>query len=214
MKTFNGYIWDFDGTLFDSYPRMSLAFCKAVRAYAQQNHCQIPISQPEVRRYMKQSVSCAWHEYQRRYQLPNTVLEQYTILEKTMEEEPFRPFSETPFVLRALKERGARQFIYTHRDRKVVDYLRDFGLLEYFEGIITAEDAYRFPPKPAPQAIVYLLQTYHLDPQKTIMIGDRSIDIEAAHRARIAGCLVDPEFEIAGCQAEYTIRSVASVAVE
>ena len=42
-----------------------------------------------------------------------------------------------------------------------------------------------FARKPAPDAINHLIDRYHLDPEKTMMVGDRKLDIEAGINAKI-----------------------------
>ena len=123
-----------------------------------------------------------------------------------MPEEPFAPYAETASVLRALKAEGARHFVYTHRGNETIEYLKRFGLLELFQRCITAADG--FPPKPSPEALRYLIQTYHLTPAKSLMIGDRLIDMEAAVNAGIPGCLFDPENEISDVRDQHHIQNL------
>ena len=51
----------------------------------------------------------------------------------------------------------------------------------------------QFPAKPAPDALLNLMARRSLEPAQCLMLGDRSIDVEAARNAGIAGCLFDPE---------------------
>ncbi len=194
MEKYESYIWDFDGTLFESYKRMSLAFWKALQEHSAEQGKAIAVSQQEIRQKMKQSVGFAWHFYQVRYNLPDTVMKRYRDLEKTMTEEPFEPFPETKEVLSHLFHSGSRHFVYTHRGKEAENYLQSFDLAKYFTGLVTAADG--FPAKPAPDALMYLIDSYHIRPEEALMIGDRIIDIQAAQNAGIAGCLLDPEDEI------------------
>ncbi|WP_254556512.1 HAD-IA family hydrolase, partial [Salmonella enterica] len=45
--------------------------------------------------------------------------------------------------------------------------------------------------KPAPESINYLLNKYKLNPKKTVMIGDRPLDIEAGNAAGISTIYFD-----------------------
>ena len=54
------------------------------------------------------------------------------------------------------------------------------ALSKTLTGIVTASD--RFPRKPDPTAINALVEHYGLDPQVTVMIGDRAIDVEAGQK--------------------------------
>ena len=60
------------------------------------------------------------------------------------------------------------------------------GLAPFFSGGVTGEDG--FPSKPAPDAILHLLNTHAIPPGQALMIGDRLIDVQAAQNAGIAGC--------------------------
>ncbi|MCI8633432.1 MAG: HAD-IA family hydrolase [Lachnospiraceae bacterium] len=209
MEKYESYIWDFDGTLFESYKRMSLAFCKAVQEYGAEQGKEISVSQQEIRQKMKCSVGVAWRYYQARYQLPESVIERYRDLEKNMPEEPFAPFPETKTVLSQLFHGGSRHFVYTHRGNETGCYLEKFGLANYFTGLITAADG--FPAKPAPDALMYLIDRYQIKPEQALMIGDRIIDMQAAQNAGIAGCLFDPENEIENGIGGYRIQSLSQL---
>ena len=60
---FTDYIWDFDGTLFDTYPRISTSFREALR----QLGCERP--EAEILSAVKMSVRGAANDYARRYNL-------------------------------------------------------------------------------------------------------------------------------------------------
>ena len=47
-----------------------------------------------------------------------------------------------------------------------------------------------FPGKPAPDAVLYLLEKHGLDPAETIMIGDRDLDGQSGINAGATGCLL------------------------
>ena len=63
-------------------------------------------------------------------------------------------------------------------------------LYEYFSDFIVRNDG--FADKPAPDALLYLLDKHHIDPQDAVMIGDRGIDVQAGLNAGIATILFDP----------------------
>ena len=69
--------------------------------------------------------------------------------------------------------------------------MRAGGMAELFEGGVTSEDG--FPPKPAPDAVLFLMQQYAIPPAAAVMVGDRLLDARAGLNAGIAGCLWDPE---------------------
>ena len=60
---------------------------------------------------------------------------------------------------------------------------RDLGLDSYFTEILTSQSG--FARKPSPEAATYLISKYHLKPDRTFYIGDRSLDIEFAQNSGI-----------------------------
>lgn len=101
------------------------------------------------------------------------------------------PLPGIPEALKALKARGARHYLVTHRDALARESLRCQGLAPLFTDMITAEDG--FPRKPAPDSLLHLVQRYGLDPARCVMIGDRPLDVEAGWNAGMLGCFLDPE---------------------
>ena len=61
--------------------------------------------------------------------------------------------------------------------------LRDLGLDVYFTEILTSQSG--FARKPSPEAATYLIDKYHLDPEQTYYIGDRTLDIDFAQNSGI-----------------------------
>lgn len=177
--------WDFDGTLYNSYPQVVLALQNALRA------CGVP-RQPdgEALRLLKISVFDAVNEYAARFGL-----DVQTLLERFREEHAkvgfFPPYEGLRECLTRLKDAGARHWLYTHRDRKAWEQLERDGLRALFSGGVTAEDG--FPLKPAPDALLSMVERYGLDPRTCAMIGDRDIDIGSGKNAGMVGVLFDPD---------------------
>ena len=61
--------------------------------------------------------------------------------------------------------------------------LRDLGLDVYFTEILTSQSG--FARKPSPEAATYLISKYHLKPDRTFYIGDRTLDIDFAQNSGI-----------------------------
>ena len=73
-----------------------------------------------------------------------------------------------------------------------------------FSGFITAD--MDFPRKPAPDAILYILNEYGLNPEKTVMVGDREIDVLSGKNAGIDGILFDPDHRVNETCAKWRIE--------
>ncbi len=181
---YKNYIWDFDGTLYDSYPHIFSALCLVMDEAGLTERFDMEL----VRAYMHVSFA----ELRKFTEIPDGPWDRFLELHhRTADgeiEPPIAPFAETERILRTVIERGGRNFIYTHRNATVYTYLDRYGLTQYFTDILTSEES--FPLKPAPDALRALISRNGLDPAESIMIGDREIDGLAGHNAGIPGALV------------------------
>ncbi|HIU67543.1 MAG TPA: HAD-IA family hydrolase [Candidatus Caccomorpha excrementavium] len=203
---FLNYIWDFDGTLFDTYPHVAYSLGKALEGFG------IHADGREVLRKLKQSVSEAVTYYSDKYDiLYEELAASYDRIENGRPEVPVLPYPGAAAFLEAVIRSGGRHFLYTHRNETAKRFLRDAGFEAYFQRMITAEDG--FPRKPAPDAIRYLIRTYGLMAEETVMIGDRALDLEAGRNAGIAGILFDPDGYYQDYPADYAVRSMEELNV-
>jgi phosphoglycolate phosphatase-like HAD superfamily hydrolase len=65
---------------------------------------------------------------------------------------------------------------------------------EYFDTIITNEDG--FPNKPNPASFLHVIKECKVPIEKVIAIGDRDIDIQAAHAINVKSCYFNPNGKI------------------
>ncbi len=184
---FTEFFWDFDGTLFDTYPRMSRAFVRGLRDFG------VRAAPEEALAWMKISLNAAAAHYAPL--VPGAdkakLIEAYR---SHSEEEPFdtmRPYPGTGKLLRGLVRSGGRNYLFTHRGETALPALEREGLKEYFTDTVTR--AMGFPAKPAPDAILYLVDKYGLDRENCVMIGDREIDLKSGAAAGIACALFDAD---------------------
>lgn len=200
MKHYANYIWDFDGTLFDSYPHSIAALC------ATADHFGIP-NDPK-------AVSDAIHiNFPTAYRLLGITDEQKAYFHALRERRDFLPevvpFPDVSQALEHIVARGGRHYLFTHSNYHMsVDYMIDRGLDKLFSGFVTAD--MKFPIKPAPDAILYLLKEYGLDPRETVMVGDREIDILSGKNAGVDGILFDPDHRVETTCADWRIESFSA----
>ncbi|WP_279403677.1 HAD-IA family hydrolase [Secundilactobacillus kimchicus] len=84
---------------------------------------------------------------------------------------------------------GGRHFLLTHRNQSALTLLADNGLATAFSGTVTGDSPY--PRKPDPAALNALIETYAIDRTTAVMVGDRTLDIEAGiMRAFVGLCLI------------------------
>lgn len=91
--------------------------------------------------------------------------------------------------LKYLTERGKRCVVVTSRMRPTLDvYLKETGIISFFEHFITPELTLRH--KPDPQPAFKALELLHCEPEESLFIGDSTFDIECGHSAGTATAFV------------------------
>jgi len=178
------FIWDLDGTLLDTYPAMVAAMVQAVVDLGQQ------VTTTEAYQLMRQhSVGFTERTFAQRYGWDWQALRaKYQHYEPQLQVAP-QPFPGAADVLAKVQAVGGHNYLMTHRNGLALTYLKQTGLYAYFDDFVTA--AQPFPRKPNPAALNYLLDRHHVDRTQAVMVGDRNLDVEAGHRAQIAGYLFD-----------------------
>lgn len=176
------FIWDMDGTLVDSYPAIVPAVQKACAEYGidlAYDDIHAEVIRTSVGTYIKQIASERGID-------PAPIQSRFDALNDS-DIDMIRAIPHAKETLCQLSEAGHSNFVYTHRRASCVSILRNTGLLSFFKEVVTALDG--FPRKPAPDAILYLMQKYDLYPEDCFYVGDRSLDIEAAVNAGIGSIL-------------------------
>ena len=186
---FTHYIWDFDGTLFDSYPEIAAAIKGAF------GDLGCPVAFEEAYRLTKISVGHALHTLKERFSLSQPEAELKDRFREFVKEDPsvgsFLPYEGIPELLEEIVRRGGKNYLFTHRGLSALKYLETSSLAHLFSDTITSADG--FAPKPAPDAVLHLMQKYNMDKGRVVMVGDRDIDILSGQSAGASGCLFDPD---------------------
>mgnify|MGYP001312022277 CR=1 FL=1 len=173
-------IWDFDGSLFNTYPAMVKLFRQALlrKGYV--------TSENEILSLMKDTLGKAVNFYLDR----GVDCDFYKDFKKS--EEELDPAEQPPFegareVCSVVVRNGGRNLIITHRSRKTAfKLLSHFEMTSLFSDIITRESG--FKRKPDPDAFIYAIRNYRLNPKSTLSIGDRDLDVIAARDAGTKTC--------------------------
>lgn len=183
IRRIKHFIWDFDGTLFDTYP---IIIQQIQTALTQFGHT---IDSSELMEQLLNTVGAGLRYCAEKFSIDYTQLNDvYTVLHNESELLPVAPpMASVEAVLAAVRARGGMNFIFTHRTPASTNaYLEKHGLSHYFSDIV-APNTPGFAWKPAPDAIEYLLSTHGLDPSEVAMVGDREIDLLSGRAAGICG---------------------------
>lgn len=185
----NQLFWDFDGTLFDTYPKMVAAF---VQALGDLGIDDVEIDQHQIYVIMRQhDVGTAIRKFSSFYGIEEKQLRKLNKKYQTELVEDALPFPGAKEILELAISMNGRNFLLTHRDDQAKSMLKKFDLLEDFSDFVTSDQ--NFPRKPKPDSINWLIKSNEVDRKKAIMIGDRKLDVAAGHNANIASCLFDPD---------------------
>lgn len=180
-------IWDLDGTLFDTYPAISAAFEAALQDLG------AAVPREEILPLVRVSFGhCAERLSVQTGLNPDQIMEAFSVKYAKIPPEFSPPFPDVRGLCTWAVVTGGKNLIVTHRMRSSTEALLEVhGLRELFAGWLTHDDGY--PRKPAPDAFLAALEKYQIDPTETLALGDRDLDLEAAHAAGVAySCAYGP----------------------
>lgn len=194
--------WDFDGTMYDSYPQIARAMRLALADYG------VAEREDALSALLRTTVWQVVEAYAPRAGVG--VDELMDVFHRHQDAEGgFPPFEGLADCLRELKAAGCSHYLYTHRDRRAVRELMKDGLWDCFTDAVTREDGY--PDKPAPDALEALMARYRAKPRACAMIGDRDIDVLAGRNAGMRTILFDPGGYFPTLSADARARSMREI---
>jgi HAD superfamily hydrolase (TIGR01549 family) len=168
-------LWDFDGTLFDTYPAYTRVFSQLLGDEADEQ---------EIYDKLKISFSHAIEFYK----LSAEQADEMERLRKMLSPVDMKPFAGVEEVLKFADS----NVIMTHKDRDgVLAILDHYDWTHYFADIVTIDDG--FPRKPHSAAYQHLHTKNKID----LAIGDRDLDLLPAKELGIATCMFQGESDIA-----------------
>ncbi len=157
-------LWDFDGTLFDTYPAIIEGFVKL----AQQD-----LDREDVLKWLKIDSKTAF----KHFGIDESKRDTFKRLDKEHSKLYSQPFEHLEEVLAAVEN----NIIVTHRDRESTNYLLEkYQLSRYFKEIVSVEEQ-GFSRKPHPSSYEFVLKNHHID----VVVGDRELDLLPARKLGI-----------------------------
>ena len=172
------FIWDLDGTLLDSYEAILAGIEETYRQFS------LPYNKEEVRAFiLKYSVQDLLEQVAKERGLDVELLNQVRAQSLAEKNAQVILMPGAREVLAWANQQGIQQYVYTHKGDNALTILRDLGLDVYFTEILTSQSG--FARKPSPEAAIYLISKYHLKPDRTFYIGDRTLDIDFAQNSGI-----------------------------
>ncbi|WP_010651701.1 HAD-IA family hydrolase [Oceanobacillus massiliensis] len=173
-------IWDFDGTLFDTYPVMANVFKECLQV----NGIEEPLENIEKR--MRVSSGYALQYYEEKYDINADFIAGFKKKKREIELESAKPYKGILDICEFIHSTGRYNYLFTHRGESSIELLKKYDLYRYFSDFITSKQ--RFERKPSPAAIKYIIQKHTIKPSEAIMIGDRDLDLLSGKSAGISAC--------------------------
>ncbi|MFX1305089.1 MAG: HAD family hydrolase [Promethearchaeota archaeon] len=188
MQKFEFVFWDFDGTLFDTYPHIASIIIKTMKS-----EYNLDLNMKNIEKWAKISVHYCFDKISSKFNIDNKDLQnQFSKRYMTNIESKQLPFPGAKEMIEYIYNRGGKNFIVTHRRSTSLSRLLKYNNLEhFFEKLLTYDD--NFPRKPDPSAFLFLINEYNLPKKKILAIGDREIDIQTAKSIDVISCYFNPE---------------------
>lgn len=203
---FSRLIWDFDGTLFDTYPPLVSAIERALGDF------NVSVPRAAIRQMLRGTLSGTIAKLVSAHELQADVFEarinSYHAQANVREN---RPFPGAIQLLERILAAGGQNYLVTHRDLEslsaMLTWYRVDGL---FADMITSDDD--LPRKPDPTAFNAMIARHSLLRDQVLVVGDRDLDIQAGRAAHVHTCLYDA-LPSPGVLPDFIIRTFAELEV-
>jgi len=176
MNQFKGIIFDIDGTLTSTNDLIFASFNFITKKYLGKTYSNEEIVKwfgpPEdviLRKFCGDNYEKARKEYYKFYSDNHFMADIYPGMKEILDE---------------LKTDGVLLSIFTGKGREAATItLKKLDIYKYFDLIITGDEVKEH--KPSPEGIMIFLESFNLNKNDVIMVGDSPSDIKAAHSAGI-----------------------------
>lgn len=204
--TIKAVLLDLDGTLRDTRDAIYGAYQHAIKVHSGQH-----VDREQIKPHVHH------HTVVHKAFGGTTPLDDFTAtyMEKVYETmEDVQLYDGVNELLQALQLRGYKLAIVTSATQdKTEQFLQKLGLADNFQAIVGMTPERQ--PKPAPDLVEAALQQLGCTPEEAIMVGDMTVDIEAAHVAGMPCVAIThgfaPKDELEQAGADYIIDSLAAL---
>lgn len=183
MESINTFLFDFDGTIFDSRKAMVNVFHELCRRYSNRKYTLEELDA---------EFATSFRSVAKTFDPVSGMEIQKVYYELMMQEEETHahPFEGMPDLLFDLKSMGYKIGLVTNKEKiLVIKSLRKYNLFHLFNCIVTFDDVTL--PKPDAEPVNKALSLLNAVSYETIMIGDTIFDVKAAHAAGVDCVVLD-----------------------
>lgn len=182
-------VWDFDGTLIDSYGEALDEYKEildGMNVHPDMNLIKdylIRYTSKETKEYLHDAYGIDINEFNKQYEiLSNT--------DKAINN--FKFLDDSYDAVCALNDLGIKNFIQTNRDYCAVKTIENLNALDAFEDIVYIGKDGLKERKPNPEGMEYILNKYNLDPKEVLYVGDRDLDVITCEKVNVDCALYNP----------------------
>ena len=192
MKAYSTYLFDFDGTTFDTRDSLVPVFRTLLGAVGIYD-----VTEEDCHHYMHQSLAETFEEagipkekWQYAIDVCNTCINEPEILAKNV------PFPESAKVLQALFDRGSKIGYVSGNTKNHIDLVLKTQQFPEVHSVIMGSDIYK-RHKPHPEPILLACQELGVPTDSSVLyVGDSLQDAECAKAAGVDYVLIDREGEL------------------
>ncbi|APX72772.1 HAD-IA family hydrolase [Companilactobacillus allii] len=178
-------VWDFDGTLANSYPGIVVATQKSLKENFDINISKDTIYKEALKTSVRKLAGDLVNGDEDKIKL---FYKSYKLYEKAYHDQ-IKLMPHAKIALEYCKVQGYQQFIVTHRDTSIFQIAKNLEISDYFTEIVSAEDGH--VRKPDPEMLNYLISKYSIDTTDLWVIGDRKIDIDFGNTVNAKTILIN-----------------------
>ncbi|MFA7672674.1 MAG: HAD-IA family hydrolase [Clostridia bacterium] len=175
------FIWDFDGTLYDTYGEITYVILSVLEARSVKEEYDKIFKNLHISLTHTLAMLSNDHEID-----PEILKKEFTAAEEAMNVEKAQPFSGTLKLLRACE---GFNFMVTNRGASVFRFLDSKDYHKYFTEVMYRDSG--LPLKPSSATVDFLISKYGLQKEDILFIGDRDIDLRCAKNAGVDSCYFD-----------------------
>ena len=187
-------IWDFDGTICDTYPLMVNAFIKALKEEGQE------VSYKKVYNLLKQSSKKAFKVLD----LDESFRKKWKNIEYNMDKEQAPLYKDVLKCIKYIDNNKGKNYILTHRNKTTYDFLKYHNIEKYFEDVLTIEEAnFR---KPNIDMFETLIKRNNINTKVTLSVGDRILDMIPSKKIGLKTCLFNIDEHKLNIDLDYVIK--------
>lgn len=172
-------LFDLDGTIVDTNELIISSFM-----YALKDNGLAPLTREEIIPHMGTTLQQQMRVFSGLEDVSGALEKSYRSYNYEHHDELVRPFPQVNETMEELLRRGIKMGIVTTKIRPTtLKSLEMFDLLKYMDTIVTVNDVTE--PKPHPEPVLTAVNNLGVDPRKTLMVGDSTVDIQSAKAAGV-----------------------------